>query len=123
MDLTDNKVLAFLGISGVSGYYGHELSHQYLAGGLLGQPEILTVSGAMVALAFVGIWILELDWHGSLPALDSEVGKVGAIGALSFGVFHQLTHGSLGASLGNTSLALGAVAVVGMILHEKLRDY
>jgi hypothetical protein len=121
MDITDNKVLGYLGISGIAGYAGHEYAHIQLAGGILGQPEILSVSAAMVALAFAGIWILEADWHDSLPSLDSDVGKVGAIGALSFGAIHQLTHGELGASLGDTSLFLAAVAVVGMVAHEKLR--
>lgn len=107
------------GISAVSAYAGHEYSHQ-----VLGSGAIQEVTVALSAFAFLGIVLQEFAIEGEF---DEELLPVVAIGAASFGIAHEITHGNLGGGilelgLSNTSYWLAGVAGVGSLVHNYFAD-
>jgi hypothetical protein len=108
------------GLSGVSGYFAHELSHDFL-----GANAITDVTIALIVLSFVGLYIQEVGLSKDKAVGDKALPLI-AVGAASFGLLHEISHGGLGGFIQNgltqSSYWLAAFALVGSLIHEQLMD-
>lgn len=103
-----------LGVSwGLLTYLLHETAHAVLGATAI---EQVTIAMAVVAAAAIGISFILVDPDVS-GTEDMDLPLI-AVGAITLGIAHQLTHGSFVPDLAETSVLLAVFAFVGAFIDD-----